>query len=274
MLDFFTHFKIKHADLPYMLVYLAIFSAVVLTGLLVAKITTVILMAVCCIPILILLLNYHFYRSEETIAVQQQKKYQAYFSLFNFINFRHPIPYMTGWAATPELSLAIYEIVSTQKPSQIVELGSGISSLICGYALEQHGDGSLFSIDHDELYAQKTQNMLARHALDQYCTVMHAPLVRQSINNETYIWYDMANIECPSEINLLIVDGPPFKTQKKARYPALSYFYPKLATSAAIVIHDILREDESRMIEEWLQQYPEFSKEVISTEKGIAVLRR
>lgn len=274
MLNFFTHFKIKHADLPYMLIYLGIFTAIVGIGLLTVETTTVILIAVCCLPVLILLLNYHFYRANEVLAIRQQRKYQAYFSLFNLIDFRLPVPYMTSWAATPELALAVFEIIKTEKPKQIVELGSGISSLICCYGIEQNGEGALFSLDHDKKYAQKTKTMLSRHGLDCYATISHAPLVSQTIDSNSCIWYDCSSLNCPDQIELLIVDGPPFKTQNKARNPALDFFHLQLASSATIVVHDTLRTEESAIIESWLRKYPEFSKEVIDSEKGITVLRR
>ncbi len=104
MIDFLNHFKIKHADLPYLLTYLGIFVAIIIIALLTAPMATVILLAVCCLPILILLLGFHFYRANEELHVQQQQKYQAYHSLFNSIDFRLPPPYMTSWAATPELA--------------------------------------------------------------------------------------------------------------------------------------------------------------------------
>lgn len=274
MLDFFTHYKIKHADLPYILISLGIFAGIVGISLLTVEITTVILIAICCLTILILLLNYHFYRSREAISVQQQQKYQAYFSLYNLIDFRLPVPYMTSWAATPELALAVYEVIRTTKPKQILELGSGITSLICCYAIEQNGKGALFSLDHDTSYAKKTQAILDRHELGQFSTIEHAPLVQQSINGKTYIWYDNSSIECPEEVDLLIVDGPPLKTQKKARYPALTYFHSKLAKSATIIVHDTFRKEESEIINDWLREFPEFSKDIIDSEKGIAILRR
>ncbi len=274
MLDFFTHFKIKHVDLPYIIVYLLIFTAVIVIGLLTANISTVILMGICCIPILILLLNYHFYRSNEAFAVLQQQKYQAYFSLFNLIDFRLPIPYMTSWAATPELALATYEIIKTENPTQIVELGSGISSLICAYGMEQNKNGALFSLDHDQKYAQITRNMLSKHQLKDRVTICNAPLQSQEITGRKCIWYDCSNASCPEPIDLLIVDGPPFETQHKARFPALFYFYPKLANSATIIVHDVFRKEESEIVEDWLREYPEFKKELIHSEKGIAILRR
>lgn len=274
MLDFFPHLKIKHSDLPYMLVYLGIFTAVIVIGLLTVNMSTVILMAIGCLPILILLLHYHFYRANEALAVQQQQKQQAYFSLFNLIDFKLPIPYMTGWAATPELALAIYEIIKAEQPSQIVELGSGISSLICAYGVQENKHGGVFSLDHDKNYSQKTKELLLQHGMEQHVTISYAPLKSQVIKGRECSWYDCSSANCPDDIDLLIVDGPPVKTQKQARYPALDYFHSKLSASATIVVHDALRKEEAAIIDEWLQKYPEFSKEIIHSEKGIVILRK
>ena len=274
MIDFLGHFKIKHADLPYIGIYLGLFFIIVTVVLFTAEISTVILIAVCCLPVLILLLNYHFYRAGEVFAVKQQQKQQAYFSLFNLIDFKLPIPYMTGWAATPELALTIFETIKTDKPKQIVELGSGISTLICAYAMNDNDRGALFSFDHDEKYANKTRTMLSNHQIDQRITIHHAPLKSQNIDGRECIWYDCSNANCPEPIDMLIVDGPPFETQDKSRYPAFSYFLPKLSPSAVIIVHDAFREAESAIVHDWLRGHPEFSKEMIDSEKGIAILRR
>lgn len=274
MIDFFDHFKIKHADLPYILTYLGIFVAIIIIALLTTAMATAFLIAVSCLPVLILLLGFHFYRANEALQVQQQQKFQAYLSLYNLIDFRLPPPYMTSWAATPELAVAIYEILKTEKPANIVELGSGISSLICAYAIESNGKGELYSLDHDSEYGQKTKRMLAAHGIDQRVTISYAPLKSQEINGENYMWYDCSDALYPESIDLLIVDGPPYETQKKARYPALPYFLPRLSDTATIVVHDAFRDDESEIVAEWLNEYPEFEKETIYSEKGIVILRR
>lgn len=274
MIDFFDHFKIKHDDLPYILTYLGIFATIIVIALLLADLPTAILIAAFFLTVLILVVAFHFYRAHEALHVRQQQKMQAYMSLYKLIDFRLPPPYMTSWAATPELAVAIYEIIKTEQPENIVELGSGISSLICAYAMEANDKGALYSLDHDPEYGQKTKTMLAEHQIDQRVSVSYAPLKSQTIDGRNCTWYDCSDAEYPESIDLLIVDGPPYETQRKVRYPALPYFMPRLSSTATIIIHDAFRDDESEIVSEWLHQYPEFVKETIYSEKGIVILRR
>ena len=73
---------------------------------------------------------------------------------------------------------------------------------------------------------------------------------------------------------MLVVDGPPEKTQSHARYPALPLFYEYLSDEAVVILDDAGRKEESEIVEMWLKDYPEFVHEFIHTEKGISILRR
>jgi hypothetical protein len=41
-----------------------------------------------------------------------------------------------------------------------------------------------------------------------------------------------------------------------------------------LVLDDLVREDEQRVFERWLQMYPEFSSAVLDLEKGVGLLGR
>ncbi len=140
--------------------------------------------------------------------------------------------------------------------------------------MELNDKGALYSLDHDEDYGQKTKDMLAAHAINDRVTISHAPLKSQTINGRSCTWYDCSEAEYPESIDLLIVDGPPFETQSKARYPAMDYFLPNLSNDATIIVHDVHRKDETEIVNDWVRDNPEFSEELIHSEKGIAILRR
>ena len=222
----------------------------------------------------ILLTQFHLYGTLRKDLENHQKKVQAYFSLFSMLQPRDSLPYMTEWAATPELALALLGEIRHTQPDSIVEIGSGISTIISSYGLQKNGQGKVFSLDHDQVYAQKTREQLKRHGVEVYAEVVDAPLVTRQINGSSWQWYDINSDVIPDKIDLLLVDGPPVKTDAMARYPALPLLHERLSEHAAIILHDAHRPSEKQTLQKWQQQFPEFSCETVDSEKGIALLRR
>jgi predicted O-methyltransferase YrrM len=93
---------------------------------------------------------WHSYRQSE--ALQQ---------LFALLKFSAPIPPTRSWAASPDLLLTIADLVRTRKPRLVVELGSGISTLIVAKA----GARKVISIDNSAEFAEKTREMLKAHKI-------------------------------------------------------------------------------------------------------------
>jgi predicted O-methyltransferase YrrM len=246
MLDALKKLQIKHDDHPLLWWALIVVSLFAAAGTAIAlwfgyPIWVGALMGVLEAGILILLITLiHVYRSLETRQEIQQGKQQAYTQIIHFIAPRAPLPPMTQWAATPELALElIYQMIS-HRPKTVVELGSGCSSLIMGYVLEQQAEqGQLISIDHDKAYAQKTRRDVLLHGLDAHITVMDAPLESQSSigpNGRHATWYQLKDLELPELIDLLVVDGPPEKVTPWVRYPAVPVLADRLSDQAVIVL--------------------------------------
>ncbi len=271
---FFEGIQITYEDAPYL--YIPISIAFLGTiGAWGAWGTVALLWSIFAVTtLLILATQFHLYRSTQKDLENQQNKIQAYFSLYSFIDFKHSLPPMTGWAATPELALTLYEQIIDARPDHMVEIGSGISTLIAGYGFKQNNKGTVYSLDHDPDFAQKTREQLEKHGLGDFGRIINTPLVQHQMDGEAWHWYNLENVDLPEQIDLLLVDGPPVKTSNKARYPALPLLYEKLSDHAVIILHDAHRKSESSIIEEWLSKYPEFENSLLDTEKGIAILKR
>jgi predicted O-methyltransferase YrrM len=169
----------------------------------------------------------------------------------------------------------IYSIIRQHQPRRILELGSGSSSVLIAYMLEQMNGGKLVSLDHDQRFAEKTRQMHNEHELNDRTEVHWAPLTRVNISGQTYEWYDLERIPFGDEpFDMLIIDGPPLETQPQARYPALPMLYARLSSSALIILDDASRKDELTIIDRWLQAYPEFTLQHLDSAKGLALLRR
>jgi predicted O-methyltransferase YrrM len=185
------------------------------------------------------------------------------------------LPATRGWAASPDLLLTLVDLVSTERPSLIVECGSGASTLWLALALRRSGiDGRIIALDHDPVFAGKTRDFLARHDVLDLAEVRDAPLESFSLDGETYSWYARTAWEDLAGIDLLFVDGPPAATGHQARYPALPLLNKSLSPIATIVLDDLIVPDMREVLPRWLDADPGFSSEILPLEKQAAVLRR
>ena len=185
------------------------------------------------------------------------------------------LPATRGWAASPDLLLALVDLVITERPSLIVECGSGASTLWLALALRRFGiDGRIIALDHDPVFSGKTRDFLARHDVLDLAEVRDAPLESFSLDGETYSWYARTAWEDLAGIDLLFVDGPPAATGHQARYPALPLLNKSLSPIATIVLDDLIVPDMREVLPRWLDADPGFSSEILPLQKEAAVLRR
>jgi predicted O-methyltransferase YrrM len=185
------------------------------------------------------------------------------------------LPATRGWAASPDLLLVLVDQVITQRPSLVVECGSGASTLWLALALRRFGiDGRIVALDHDPVFAAKTRDFLARHGVSDLAEVRDAPLEDFSLADGTYSWYARRAWEDLTGIDLLFVDGPPAATGAKARYPALPLLREALNPAATVVLDDLVVPDMQETLRLWLDAHPEFGSEILPLEKEAALLRK
>lgn len=189
-----------------------------------------------------------------------------------FSDMKLPMPSTGGWALDAQSLAYLISIFEEQRPQRILELGSGTSTIWLGYLCRLHG-AKLVTLDHLEEYLEKTRASLGRHELDPYVEARFAPLKDYLYDGETMKWYSDRALVDLSDIDMVVVDGPPAATGPKARYPALPNVIDLLATEATVILDDAHRPDEDRIIEQWISEYPEFTRIIIDTPR-LAILRR
>jgi len=185
------------------------------------------------------------------------------------------LPATRVWAASPDLLLVLVDLVIAERPSLVVECGSGASTLWLALAMRRFGiDGRIIALDHDPVFGDKTRGLLARHDVADLAEVRDAPLESFSLNGETYSWYARRAWEDLKGIDLLFIDGPPAVTGQQARYPALPLLAGSLSPVATAVLDDLIVPDMQKVLRLWLDAYPDFDSEILALEKQAAVLRR
>ena len=178
-----------------------------------------------------------------------------------------------GWAASPDLLRYLYDDITANGRSRILECGSGASTVIMAYALRELGHGRVVALDHDAVFAEQTREALKRHGLTDWAEVRVADLTDVEVAGETLPWYDPTQVP-EGPFDLLLVDGPPKATGPQARFPAVPLLYSRLSPNAAIVLDDHEREDERLAGERWLDMFPDLTGESVGHHKNTLVLHR
>lgn len=224
----------------------------------------------------------HLLQQQEERTVSTQKaigenlyqQLEALISITSILPLRHPLPPMRGWAISPDFGVLLISEILKKKPRLVLELGSGVSTLLTAYCLEKAGRGRVISFDHDEKYCVQSRERIREHGLDDIAEIVHVPLREVQLNQQSWDWYDTARVDPGVKIDLLVVDGPPGQIQDLSRYPALPLLREYLSDDAVILLDDAGRPDEKIILDMWTREFPDFVHECIPAEKGAAVLRR
>jgi predicted O-methyltransferase YrrM len=173
------------------------------------------------------------------------------------INKFHSIPFtFEDYQASAQLIRHIIREIYLKKPNLILELGSGSSTSIIASCLMEIGSGKILSVEHDDYYASKTNELLVIEGVSDHSQVVTAPLKSYKLDRGVWKWYDINLQEhLNSKIDMLIIDGPPDKTQKLSRYPALPLTIKHLSKDCIIFLDDTLRNDEREILNLWEKDY-------------------
>ncbi len=191
----------------------------------------------------------------------------AYRPLCERLGLDQGIPYTPNWSAGADFLEHLVEAVLAGRPAQIIECSSGLSTLILARACERAGSGMVWSLEHGAEYVAATRAALAAYGLQDWATVMHAPLRSTPLGEGTWQWYDLSRLP-PMRAGLLAIDGPPGFLQPLSRYPALPMLASRLAPGCQILLDDAGREDERQAVARWRARYPGLEAQALEAERG------
>lgn len=166
------------------------------------------------------------------------------------LQLAHPLPATRGYAAAPDALVELVRIIDRQAPAQVLELGSGVSTIVIARRLQQSGGGHVTALEHQPEHAERTRAELDAHGLTAVASVVDAPLRQVTVGTGSWSWYELA-AGLPVVVDAVFVDGPPGATGSLARYPALPLLRDRLAPGATIFVDDGDRPDEREMVRRW-----------------------
>jgi hypothetical protein len=148
------------------------------------------------------------------------------------------------------------EILIGEK-KEIIEFGAGYSTLLIASLLKQHDISAKFAaVDHDEKWILSLERIAKKQGLTELVSFIHAPLERTEYRlSDNTEWYseEVLKQRLVSEIDLVLVDGPPSSFQKFSRYPAIPFLKDqrKLGENFSIFLDDTYRTGESKILDLW-----------------------
>lgn len=161
------------------------------------------------------------------------------------------LPHLGSWKADTRFLTHIVDAIEMLRPATVVELGCGASSLVIAKALAMHGSGRLISYDQHQDFVAATGQWLASQGAT--ADLRHAPLGPPP-GDWPGLWYQLADL--PTDIGLLVIDGPPWALHPLVRGAAESLF-PRLAPGAMILLDDAARIGERLVAKRWRARWPD-----------------
>jgi hypothetical protein len=228
--------------------------------------------------IVVLLLELRAYQLDFFVRQQRESRtmfsqIEAYIGIVETLRPTLPLPATRGWAASPDLLREVVKQVLLEPTEVVVEASSGTSTLVIGYCMKRVGSGHVYSLEHDPVFAGKTRQAVRDHGLEEFVTVLDAPLVQYSIDGNGMLWYDLSGLSIDAPIDLLVVDGPPDVVQPMARYPAVPLLKEYLSKQARVLLDDGSRPDEQEAAKRWSALCPGSKLEFLALETGAWLLR-
>lgn len=179
------------------------------------------------------------------------------------------LPNLGSWKADTYFLRRIVDEVSALKPANVVELGSGASSLVIAKALANNGGGTLDSYDQHEPFIAEMANWLGEHGL--CANFHHAPLTHRE-PGWPGAWYSLS--ELPASIDMLVIDGPPWAIHPYVRGIAETLF-DRITPGGVVLLDDAARPGERIVARRWRRNWPDFTFELeTGGSKGLLVGRK
>jgi predicted O-methyltransferase YrrM len=182
---------------------------------------------------------------------------------------RKPL-YWNDHAITPEALTVVLQLIAGLGVRQVLELGSGQSTLAIARTLQQLGGGRVLSFDDDARWAAVTAAGLKQEGLDDIAEVRAVPLAEIAAGGRHAPWYDLSGADRQARYDLILVDGPPaWKGDPLARLPALYELKNQLSDKGVLLLDDAARPGESEIARQWQRDCPDLHFRKVGIGRGL-----
>lgn len=175
-------------------------------------------------------------------------------------------------AITPETLAVVQHLSESLQLRRVLELGSGVSTLLLANGFRRAGEGHVLSLDDDARWAEQSAATIRREQLDGFAEVRVAPLVAVNAGGRQSQWYDISSLDADARFDLIIVDGPPaWRGDALARLPALYQLRRHLSDNGVLVLDDAGRGGETEVAQRWQKDFPDLHYRMVGVGRGLFV---
>ena len=155
------------------------------------------------------------------------------------------------WSISDRLAVELTQYLERRRPARILEIGSGLSTVVLGAYAVRHG-AAVTSLEHAWNYYRRTQQALAYFGMDTTVKLKLAPLrsKRFESSGRRAPWYDTP---LDGEFDFVFVDGPP---KAKGRNAVLLAIAGHLADGWELWLDDAYRHHERNCLRRWQRELP------------------
>jgi predicted O-methyltransferase YrrM len=179
------------------------------------------------------------------------------------------LPHLGSWKADTGLLTLLVDHILEERPRLVVEFGTGASTLIIARALQKAGGGTLISFEQHADFVDATKKWLADYGLE---ADLRAVPLRPPPDGWPGLWYDHGKL--PPNIDLMVIDGPPWTVHPFTRGSAASLF-DLMTPGGTVMLDDAARPGERVIARRWKKQWPGFHFRLLRTgSKGTLVGKR
>jgi predicted O-methyltransferase YrrM len=178
------------------------------------------------------------------------------------------------WALSPDALLMLLREVTSRSDPQIIEFGSGESTIAIAAALRAGGSGHVIAIEHDPEFAKVITARLRSNNLIKYADVRVVEMVDCNSKFSLPPSKSYNLIDLDSDFDISLVDGPIMMFGPATRAVPLEYCLRRLDADRVIYLDDAARTDEQNVLKAYLSNFPNLCVQYLNTEKGLARLTK
>ena len=164
--------------------------------------------------------------------------------------------YLNSWILHGEAALYLWDLLNRESPTNVLELGSGWSSLVLGkYAQHssraRHRSVCITALESEDDWAQRSTQLLKTYDLDSHVLIRVCPLRTTTISGIAGVTYDVEMVSRET-FGFALIDGPSAMVGRQLTLPSI---LPLVASGGTIAVDDAQRTTEHNAIDEWRRRY-------------------
>lgn len=237
------------------------------------------MLTVTMVALVVLVLTVSRIRSE-LISLRESRdldrfydRLESLFALYRDLRFEKGLPALRHHSESPEFLREVVTHLLQQKPEHVLELGSGVSTLVFARAMQRNGTGHVVTVEHEPFYAQQLKKWLREYKLEKWVTVIEAELTDYSIDDRKYRWYTLNDIPV-QPFDVIIADGRLAKESRCGRYPTLPLLQNRLGENSIVFVENVDDVNEREVLIRWSYDYPQFQQQPRAAGAGCVVFAR